>query len=102
MMPLKKKPTHFKLHITNTHVVKKCLFVWLNMNHCLSCNATAYSQRAPDGYPQGMSLSYFSFALRFSTSLIQTVTLVLRVLETEHWWEDYLRHLMRMICSKSL
>lgn len=38
MIPFKK---HVKLHITDTYVVKKCLFVWLNMNHCLSCNAAA-------------------------------------------------------------
>lgn len=34
--------------------------------------------------PRNRSLSYFFFTLRFSTSLIQTITLVLQVLETEH------------------
>lgn len=93
------------MHLTNTYAVKKCLFVWLNMNPGLPCKATALF---PEGdrmgtYPQGIrNLSSFSFILRFSTSLIQTVTLVLQVLETEHRWEDDLRHLMCTVCSKSL
>lgn len=100
IIPLKK---HFKLHITNTHVVKKRLFVWLNMNHCLPARLQLYSPRVGGGRPQGIRcFSYFSFTLRFPTSLIQTVTWVLQVLETEHWWEGYLRHLMHTICRKSL
>jgi hypothetical protein len=93
---------HLKLLITNTHVVQKCLCggTWIATSPVM---LELCSQRIPTGLPQDIrNFLNFSFTFRFSTSLIPMPILVQQVSETEHWWEDYLRHLMYMIFSKSL
>lgn len=84
IIPLKKKTKTLQVAYYQ-HTSCEEILVLLNMNRCVPCDDTALFPEGMRQCPQGIrSLIYFSFMLRFSTSLIQTVTLVLQVLEREH------------------